>query len=118
QWLNIIQTARSVYTGLLTYAENHFEPIQSAPNVQFWNALDVIGIDDYMPLGNGTANTPYSYAYQHIFQNRLDLGTNSPEYDIPGILYNLHAQYNKPIFFTEFGTESVDGAMNHPAGSH
>jgi hypothetical protein len=115
-WLNIIQSVRSVYSGELTYAENHFGPQSWEPNVQFWGALDFIGIDDYAPIGNGTANTPYSYAVAHIFQTPLDqVGPNYTPESVPGILYNLHTEFNKPIFLTEFGTTSIDGAMNNPA---
>ncbi|MGY3408422.1 hypothetical protein ACVWZV_004535 [Bradyrhizobium sp. GM5.1] len=116
-WLNTIQTVRSVYSGELTYAENHFGPQPWEPNVQFWGALDVIGIDDYAPIGNGTANTAYTYAFTHIFQSLLDQGPTGIPESIPAILYNLHAEFNKPIFFTEFGTTSIDGAMNNPAST-
>jgi Repeat of unknown function (DUF5648) len=116
-WLNIIQTVRSVYSGELTYAENHFGPQPWEPNVQFWGALDVIGIDDYAPIGNGTANTAYTYAFTHIFQSLLDQPPTGVPESIPAILYNLHTEFNKPIFFTEFGTTSIDGAMNNPAST-
>lgn len=114
-WRDIIAVARTSFTGQLTYAENHFEPLAWAPNVQFWDALDVIGIDLYEPLGNGTANTSYTEAYKNIFENTLGMPQYPGTFSLPGILYALHKKYNKPVFLTEFGIPSIEGAMNNPA---
>jgi hypothetical protein len=116
-WLSVIAAVRSLYSGQLTYAENHFEPIAFAPNVQFWSELDLIGIDDYEPVGNGTANTPYSFAYPALFANTLGLSPATHLYSLPAIFFDLHRKYGKPIFFAEFGTNSADGAMNTPPHS-
>lgn len=114
-WRDIISVTRSAFSGQLTYAENHFEPFPWAPNIQFWDVLDFIGIDNYEPLGNGTANTSYAEAYKKIFENTLGLSQPNGTFSLPGILYAMHKKYNKPVFFTEFGIPSIDGAMNNPA---
>lgn len=113
-WLDIIKATRVVYSGQLTYAEDHFEPQSWAPNVQFWGALDLIGIDNYMPLGNGTDNTSYPEAYKRMFENTLALQQPGPTFSLPAILYGLYKKFNKPIFFTEFGLQSMNGAMSDP----
>ncbi len=107
-WDNIIHTARSAFSGLLTYETENYSPIQPlAYQTDFWGLLDVIGVEDYSPIGNGTANTLYSQAYQNIFNSLIfdTFNATGPRYDVPGILYNLYTTYNKPIFLTEFGTE-------------
>jgi hypothetical protein len=114
EWVQIIQAARSKFSGLLTYAENAFTPLYSPSAL--WSHLDLIGIDNYSTIGNGTDNTPYAVAYSNIFSSQIGVwNTNGPRIDIPGLLYDLHLKYGKPVFFTEFGTSSINGAMNDPA---
>ena len=47
EWRNLIQKIRSVYHGQLTYAANFTEEYKQ---VQFWDALDFIGVQAYFPL--------------------------------------------------------------------
>ncbi len=117
-WREIIQTAREHFSGKLTYAENHYAPLPDEGRVDFWGALDYIGIDDYSPIGNGTDSTPYSQAYANVFNSSVFSYNNATRFDVPGVLYNLHLKYDKPIFFTEFATDSLAGAMNDPAASN
>lgn len=46
RWRELIQELRAEYRGRLTYSANwdHFEP------VEFWDALDVVGVTAYQPL--------------------------------------------------------------------
>lgn len=113
-WRDIIAITRSSFTGQLTYGENHFEPVPWAPNIEFWDALDFIGIDLYESLGNGTASTSYAEAYKNMFENNLFLNSSQGTFSLPSIMYALHKKYNKPLFITEYGIPSADGAMNHP----
>ncbi len=47
-WQGLIQDARAVFPGLLTYSANWDE----AQHVIFWDALDVIGINAFYPLAS------------------------------------------------------------------
>lgn len=48
QWNSVIDGIEAIYSGPLTYAAN-WDDFKS---VKFWNRLDVIGIDQYTPLGS------------------------------------------------------------------
>jgi len=48
KWRNLILESRKRYDGLLTYNVNHGK----AQDVRFWDALDVIGMSGYYPLGH------------------------------------------------------------------
>jgi hypothetical protein len=49
EWRKIIAAVRSVYRGRITYAANW----DSLERVPFWDALDLIGVHAYFPLGEG-----------------------------------------------------------------
>lgn len=53
EWRQAIVRMRSVFSGALTYAANW----DSYEKVPFWNAVDVIGIQAYFPLGDATRPT-------------------------------------------------------------
>jgi hypothetical protein len=47
-WRGLIARIRQKYHGKLTYAANWDE----FPNMPFWDALDFVGINAYMPLSD------------------------------------------------------------------
>src|SRR3989344_503227 len=47
-WRNITNQVRNIYSGKIVYAANHDE----YQNINWWDALDYIGIDSYFPLTN------------------------------------------------------------------
>lgn len=49
-WRSVIQAVRAVYGGRLTYGCNHGD----CRSIQWWDALDLIGIDAYYPLSKKT----------------------------------------------------------------
>lgn len=95
-WRDMIARIRLIYDGKITYAANW----DNYHLVQFWDALDYIGVDAYFPL------------------------TEVPDPDVETIvnawnvvkedLRKFSLQYDKPILFTEFGYQSLNGA----AGKH
>lgn len=86
----IIKKVRAVYKGKLTYAANW----NSLNEVQFWGALDCIGVDAYYPLSNKKEPTvgELNKAWQPIKED----------------LKRLSSKFDKPILFTEYGFESCD----------
>lgn len=53
QWHNVIDSVRHYYTGELTYCANWNEYQQ----ISFWDNLDYVGIDWYVPLHTGQQST-------------------------------------------------------------
>ena len=96
-WRAVVQRVRAVYPGLLTYAAdgNH-----EARHVEFWDALDVIGIDAYFDVGRPT----------------LPGGADLRLGWLPHVTWMkaLSEKHGKPIVFTEAGYPSVPEATRKP----
>ena len=90
-WRNLIVKIRKKYNGKLTYAANW----DDYAIIPFWDALDFVGIDAYMPLLE--IDTPSVSALCEAWKPYFK--------DIK----NFHLKVKKPICFTEFGYMSVDG---------
>jgi hypothetical protein len=111
QWNGIIDAVRQVYTGKMTYAANYGEEKQ----VQFWNKLDYIGTDLYAPLTN--VNNP---TVDQLVQAWVGPPINDWSRQVYGgkpifdFYKDLSATWGKPIFITEIGFRSLDGANSKP----
>jgi hypothetical protein len=77
EWRDIIARVRAIYRGPIVYAANHGEEFET---LQFWDALDYIGIDNYYPLDD-----TYSAA------------------TLVGKIEAVQAKFKKPVLFTEAG---------------
>lgn len=97
-WRAVIHAVRGVYSGLLTYSANHSgEEVQ----VQFWNALDFIGVNVFYHITN----------YRTPTMAQILEGWQLPVRQ----LTNLHNSFPKqPIIFTEVGYPSMDLASVWP----
>tara|TARA_R110002096_G_scaffold384301_2_gene578232 strand:+ start:495 stop:1550 length:1056 start_codon:yes stop_codon:yes gene_type:complete len=97
KWREIIQAIREVYTGKLTYAANFTE----YQKVNFWDALDYIGIQAYFPLVD--------------HQNAPDLSQLIKGWEkvIPEI-EQTNITYQKPVIFTEIGYCNTEDAAQSP----
>jgi Glycoside Hydrolase Family 113 len=98
EWRATIRAVRAEYTGLLTYSANHSgEEVQ----VQFWDDLDFIGVNNFYHLTN----------YRNPTIAQLIDGWKWPILQ----LTRLHARFpNQPIIFTEVGYPSLDRANVWP----
>ena len=93
EWRELIAQVEKVYDGPLTFAANW---VDGAESIEFWDELDFIGIDAYMPLV-----------------------TNSPEPTVDELLdawgpykarmASLADRWELPIVFTELGYQSRIG---------
>jgi hypothetical protein len=105
-WLSLITTVRSLYSGKLTYDGNWGGGTwnDELDHVKFWSALDYIGVSAYYHIGGSTPNSysPDSLAQAWDTVNKSQLAL-------------LNQKYGKPILFTEVGYRNVDGALTHPA---
>jgi len=96
-WRRVISETRGIFVGPITYASNHSGEETS---IQWWDAVDYIGVDAYYPLTN---------------KNDPTLGELKAAWASPRLtLENLSRQYNRPIILTEIGYRSVDGANQRP----
>jgi hypothetical protein len=100
EFRRVIRTARRAFPGRLTFAANW---VQGAEKVRFWDALDLVGIDAYMPLNNGP--NPSVKALERAWRKRYVKRVD-----------RLHDKLGKPILFTELGYQSRAGAARQPQG--
>ncbi len=96
-WRNLIAEIRQIYHGQLTYAANWFEAFEQ---IQFWDALDFIGIQAYFPLSTELSPTV----------EQLKAGWQAQLTKITAI----QQQYQKPVIFTEIGYRSTEDAAIEP----
>jgi hypothetical protein len=100
EWRRLIAETRTRFEGRLTFAANH---IAGAQQVAFWDDLDFIGVDAYMPLSSGDpspsveeiANAWVRRGYVHA-------------------LSDLYTRYCRPVLFTEIGYPSREGTATTP----
>lgn len=100
-WLSLIAAVRNMYGGKLTYDANWGGSSldDEKDNVQFWSALDYIGISAYFNLsGDGSVSSLMSS------WSSIDSGQLQP----------LAQKWGKPILFTEIGYMSIDDSYTHP----
>lgn len=88
EWRGLIARAREIYPGPLTYAANFGQEFES---IQFWDALDWIGLDEYYPL-------PDNLATDEVVRK----------------VESVQTRFQKPVVFTEAGFPSVEGANQAP----
>jgi hypothetical protein len=98
----LIAGVRDRFDGTLTYAANR---IDEAEKVGFWDDLDLIGIDAYMPLDTPNPDDPSVDELVEAWQPYIDR------------IQALHERTGKDVLFTELGYESqVGAALEHPTG--
>jgi len=96
EWKKLIDKVRKVYSSKLTYAAEGM----NAKDIEFWDALDYIGIDAYFPLTD--KNSP---SLDELIQ-----GWKKYEPEIR----SLSEKYGKQVIFTEIGYKSVEGTAIKP----
>jgi hypothetical protein len=96
-WKSVIASVRGRYDGELTYAANWDEVFQ----VQFWDQLDMIGVDAYYPLSQ-EGEVPTADSLAAAWQPNVDG------------LEALSRQWGVPVLLTEIGYPSQRGSTAHP----
>jgi hypothetical protein len=111
KWVEIINAVRAVYSGKVTYAATYEE----TPKVGFWDKVDYIGVDAYIP--SSTINDP---TVDQIVNAWIQPHFNPWIRDIFGgksvvdYYKALSEHYGKQVIFTEVGYRSMDGANKDP----
>ena len=95
-WRGIVEEVRSIFEGDLVYGANWDE----ADQIQWWDAMDYIGIDAYFPLT--LFKDPSVDQLTHAWARRVDR------------LEALSEKWDRPIILTEVGYRSIDGANKAP----
>lgn len=95
-WKELIAEIRTFYKGELTYAENW----DKVDNVQFWNELDLIGVDAYFPLHED--RSPSLEQLREAWKPHKEQ------------LKKLSSKNAKQIVFTEYGYRNTDYAAKQP----
>ena len=98
-WRRAVEAVRSNYRGPITYAANH-DGEELA--VQWWDAVDAIGVDAYYPLTE--SNQPTVGELREAWE------------PIVARLGALSRQWDRPIILTEIGYQSANGANRAPWG--
>lgn len=95
-WNTLIGEIRALYGGKLTYSANWGGPgwTDEKNRIQFWPALDYIGVSAYYPI---PANTQSVDAYKAEWAKINDQDIRP-----------LHNKFGKPVLFTEVGYRSID----------
>lgn len=91
-WRSLIAEVRAIYGGPLTYAANW----DKFARVEFWDALDLVGVDAYFPLAGDAS--PHVETLVEAWEPWSEA------------LREVAAATGKAILFAEFGYRSVDGA--------
>lgn len=110
-WTDIIDAVRSVYRGQVTYAANWDE----VKTVSFWDKVDVIGIDPYLPLAERPDPTPRELveAWTAVPRDRWRAARQDGKSAV-AFYRSVAYTYGKPVLFTELGYRSLDGAAREP----
>jgi hypothetical protein len=96
RWRRVVQAVRARYSGPLTYAANFDEYRQ----VEFWDAVDLIGIDAYWALSDHP--TTDTSALQRAWAPIADR------------LASLSSRWHRRVLFTEAGYASQRGSTTAP----
>ena len=111
KWAEIIDAVRAVYSGKVTYAATYW----TVKDVGFWDKVDYIGTDAYIP--SSTVNNP---TVDQIVDAWIKPHFNSWVREVNGNMSvvdyykSLSEQYGKKVIFTEVGYRSMDGANRDP----
>lgn len=94
RWRQLIDRVRSVYSGSITYSANWDE----FEDVEFWDALDLIGINAFWPLARKPGD-----GYPEMEKQARDIAS---------FLEGFALLWNRPVVFTEFGIKTAtDSAL-------
>ena len=97
EWRKMIVKTRALFSGHLTYAANWGQEFE---HLQFWDALDYIGLNSYYPLSK--KDDPSDEELKATFDT------------IKSTIAKVHQRFKKPIVFTEIGFRSVDHPWKNP----
>lgn len=105
EWRKLIADARRVYLGPLTYAAPAGKELDE---IEFWDALDFVGVDDFSPLLDAGKMRRKTGA-----PSAEDLASGAGS--LAEHLAELSRRWHKPVLITAAGYPSARGGAVHPA---
>ncbi len=96
-WRNMIKRLRTIYSGPMVYAANWGEEFE---NLEFWDALEAIGLDCYYPLSEK--------------ENPTDAELMAGAEQIVKKIHTISKKFNKPVLLTEIGFCSMPQTWKSP----
>lgn len=111
RWRSLIADVRKAYRGVITYDTNHGEE----DKVTWWDAVDVISISAYYPIGtdyielalqDDLSKIPPSDTSLEALKRRL-----KPTKEI---IRKVSKEFDRPVFFIELGVCSAKGCSAAP----
>jgi len=108
EWRKVIAGTRARFPGRLTFAANH---LAGARQIEFWDALDYVGIDAYMPLATADPNPTVEALVAAWNQFTDEHGVTHRYVDE---IATLRRQTGRPVLFTELGYRSAPGTAARP----
>lgn len=111
-WLDLIQAVRAVFKGKIIYASDWGE----TKTVAFWDAVDVIGVDAYVPLSTAANPSVADIAAGWSVVPQYPEWAHDATNDMSPLdfYHSLSVQYDKPVMFTELGYRNDDDAAKDP----
>jgi hypothetical protein len=115
RWRGLIAEIRKVYSGAVTYDTNH----GNEDTVTWWDAVDVISISAYYPIGtddvelalqDDLSKIPPSDSSVEALKRRLK--------PIKETICKVSREFNRPVFFIELGMCSAKGCSAAPWTHH
>jgi hypothetical protein len=108
QWRELVARVRAPFPGRVTFAANQ---LAGASKIAFWDALDYVGIDAYMPLAANNPNPTVDELVRAWTEFRDETGVRHHYLDQIGA---LQRRTRKPVLFTELGYRSGLGTAARP----
>lgn len=99
RWRSLIAEVRRRFRGPLSYGAHHEREVEQ---VEFWDALDVIGVHGYFPLGGAELEQASADQIAAAWRPHLER------------LAALAARARRDVVFTEIGFPAHAGALREP----
>lgn len=111
KWRNLIADIRKVYSGAITYNANWGRE----DKIVWWDALDVISISAYYPVGSDDCNKALDAGLSTVPVSDSTVEAIKKRWQpIKENLAALSTKYNRPILFIELGVCSAKGFSAAP----
>jgi len=110
QWRSVIAEVRKVYTGPITYNANH----GNEDKVQWWDAVDVIGMSGYYPVGTDDVGTALKDLSKVPPADGTIEALKKRWTPIRQKLKYISRRVDRPVFFIEIGLCSAKGSSAAP----
>ncbi|HBG27342.1 MAG TPA: glycosyl hydrolase family 53 [Phycisphaerales bacterium] len=109
-WRTMVAEIRKHYNGPLVYNTNHGRE----EKINWWDAVDMIGISAYYPVGTTNIAAALAEDMNHIDKKSSLEQMKKNWLPIRENLRQLSHKWNRPIFFAEIGVRSTKGSSAVP----